>query len=210
MSETRRAPGAQFRAVRAQGGSKRQFVCRALTYNTIDSYGTRWLPGCFAESLRQKLPVVAWSHSWDEPIGRYIEVVRDDATALELVGQLDDFDDVPRARQAYSQMQSGTITDFSVGFTRQKWTNVDDASLRALGCYEEMVKAGLDEVSPVIVGAVPGTALLATRSARRRPADAALAAVRLQQLGRARGRNSEEERALLDADDALQMPWRRR
>lgn len=152
--------------VRVVDEKKRQFVARVLTYNTIDDYGTIWLPGCFDDSLAGRMPRVAWAHQWHEPIGHYLEVVKNDGVVLDLLGQLDDFDDVPRARQAYSQMDSGTIDQFSVGFTRQKWTNVDDEAKRAAGAYEEMVKALLDEASPVLVGAVTGTALLAVRSAR--------------------------------------------
>lgn len=161
-----RVVGGGQHEVRVVDEGKRQFIARVLTYNTIDDYGTIWLPGCFDESLATRMPRVAWAHQWSEPIGRYIEVVTNDGKVLELLGQLDDFDDVPRARQCYSQMQSKTIDQFSVGFTRQKWTNVDDESKRAQGAYEEMVKALLDEASPVLVGAVPGTALVAVRAAR--------------------------------------------
>jgi hypothetical protein len=152
--------------VRVVDEGKRQFVARVLTYNTIDDYGTIWLPGCFDDSLAVRMPRVAWAHQWSEPIGVYTEVVKNDGAVLELLGQLDDFDAVPRARQCYAQMQSGTIDQFSVGFTRQKWTNVDDEAKRAQGAYEEMVKAALDEASPVLVGAVPGTALVSVRAAR--------------------------------------------
>jgi HK97 family phage prohead protease len=145
-------------------GSSRQFVARVLTYDTIDDYGTIWLPGCFDESLQTRMPRIAWAHSWQDPIGHYIDVAKNDGQVLDLVGQLSSFDDVPRARQAYSQMQDGTIDQFSVGFTRQKWTNVDDEAKRAAGAYEEMVKATLDEASPVLVGAVQGTKLLGTRA----------------------------------------------
>lgn len=158
--------------VRVVDEGKRQFTAKVLTYNSIDDYGTIWKPGCFDDSLQQRMPRIAWAHRWDDPIGHYVEVVKnDERSGLVLLGQLSDFDAVPRARQAYSQMKDGTIDQFSVGFTRQKWSNVDDESLRAQGAYEEMQKALLDEASPVLVGAVPGTALLGVRSGGKVPLD---------------------------------------
>lgn len=179
----RRAVGSRAEVRVVGDGASREFIARVLTYETVDDYGTVWLPGCFAESLATRMPVVAWAHSWQEPIGRYTEVVRDDGTALELLGKLDDFDAVPRARQAFAQFQSGTLDQFSVGFTRRTWhelvqgaefPEVDQAKVeawRAIGGWEVMVKADLDEASPVLVGAVPGTDLLAVRAAGQVPLD---------------------------------------
>lgn len=170
MNETRVAPGRGRAEVRKVGdGTKREFIARVMVYNTVDDYGTIWAPGCFKESLSKRMPVVAWAHSWTEPVGRYREVVKDDGQVLELLGKLSDFDAVPRARQAWAQMDDGTIDQFSVGFTRRKWLDGGDLSEqdRAAGAVERMLQADLDEASPVLVGAVPGTALIGTRGARR-------------------------------------------
>lgn len=169
---------AQRSEVRVVGdSSSREFIARVLTYNTVDDYGTVWLPGTFTDGLATRMPVVAWAHSWQDPIGRFREVVRDDGNVLELLGKLSDFEAVPRARQAWAQMDDGTIDQFSVGFTRRTWHDlvpgaqvpgVAETQLegwRAQGAWEVMVKADLDEASPVLVGAVPGTALLAVRAA---------------------------------------------
>jgi HK97 family phage prohead protease len=169
---------AQHAEVRAVGdSSSREFIARVIQYNVVDDYGTVWLPGCFADSLNTRMPRVAWAHSWQDPIGVYKEVVKDDGQVLELLGKLSEFEAVPRARQAWAQMDDGTIDQFSVGFTRRTWHDimpgvevpgVSQAQLdawRAAGAWEVMVKADLDEASPVLVGAVPGTALLAVRAA---------------------------------------------
>lgn len=188
------APKAEVRVV---DEGKRQFTAKVLTYNTIDDYGTIWKPGCFDESLSARMPRIAWAHRWDDPIGHYTEVVKNsERDGLILLGQLSDFDAVPRARQAYSQMKDGTIDQFSVGFTRQKWSNVDDDELRAAGAYEEMQKALLDEASPVLVGAVQGTALLGVRSGGKVPLDDVVELARRVKAGEL----SREE-----ADVALQL-----
>ena len=198
----------QHAEVRVVDQGKRQFVARVLQYNVIDDYGTIWLPGCFDDSLAVRMPRVAWAHQWSEPIGVYTEVVKNDGKVLDLLGQLDDFDAVPRARQCYAQMQSGTIDQFSVGFTRQKWTNVDDEAKRAAGAYEEMVKALLDEASPVLVGAVPGTALVAVRAARGKvDLDAVVELARRVKSGDLTLEEADEAvRLLADADPAPQDP----
>src|SRR5690606_24300352 len=68
----------------------------------------------------------------------------------------DDFDAVPRARQAWAQLRSGTIDQFSVGFRVHEDRMVDD--------IQHFVRATLDEVALVLVGAVPGTKLVAIRT----------------------------------------------
>jgi HK97 family phage prohead protease len=165
-TEIRLGPVCEIRMVGKS--DSREFIARAIRYNVVDDYKTIWSPGTFSDSLKTRMPRIAWAHSWTDPIGVYKEVVADNSQHLDLLGKLSDFDAVPRARQAHAQMQDGTIDNFSVGFGRQEWTRVgdlDESDQRA-GAMERMTKATLDEVSPVLVGAVPGTALLAVRSAR--------------------------------------------
>lgn len=163
MSEHRLVHGGVVRAAVATDGAH-TVVARVVSYGTVDSYGTIFDAGCFAESLRTKMPVFAWAHSWAEPIGRATKVIRDDDTALALQFRLDDFDAVPRAGQAYAQLQSGTLTDFSVGFQREAAFEDDEGVLH-------FTRARLDEVSIVLAGAVPGTELLSVRSRRGAPDD---------------------------------------
>lgn len=213
----RRAVG-QRAEVRVVGdGSAREFIARVLTYETVDDYGTVWLPGCFAESLATRMPVVAWAHSWQEPIGRYQEIVRDDGEALELLGKLDDFDAVPRARQAFAQFQSGTLDQFSVGFTRRTWheliqgaevPDVPEAKIEAWrggGAWEVMVKADLDEASPVLVGAVPGTNLLAVRAAGQVPLDDVVELARRVKAGEITQDEAQTVLTLLAGEEAKSL-----
>lgn len=193
--QTRLAKSAEFRVV--GDGDAREFIARVLTYNTVDDYGTVWLPGCFDASLAERMPVVAWAHQWTEPIGRYVEVVRNDDEVLELLGRLDDFDDVPRARQAYSQFKSGTLDQFSVGFTRQKWSIIDDPDSAPAGAREEMIQALLDEVSPVLVGAVQGTSLLAVRAAGKVDIDQVVELARRVKAGELTHEEADEALTLL-------------
>lgn len=128
---------------------------RVLTYDVVDDYDTLFAPGVFRESLEARMPRIVWGHDWREPLGRYIEY-DDQPGWLDLVGEFDDFDAVPRARQAYAQLLSGTIDQASVGFVPIDSDRVDGRT--------RFTKGRLDEVSLVIAGAVPGTQLLAVRA----------------------------------------------
>jgi len=74
-----------------------------------------------------------------------------------LMGELDDFDAVPRARQCHAQLRSGTIDQFSIGFVRKADEHRSDAM--------DITRAELEEASPVIIASVPGTKLVSVRSA---------------------------------------------
>lgn len=146
----------ETRAAKVTGTDGRTFEARAVAYDVVDDYGTRFLPGVFAKSLAERMPVVAWAHSWDEPIGRIMAAEeRDDG--LYVTGQLSDPDAVPRARQAIAQLADGTITDVSVGFWRTADRKGEDGII-------DITEGDLDEVSLVLRGAVPGAKILAVRS----------------------------------------------
>lgn len=144
-------------AVVAPDDTPGRFEAVVLRYGVVDDYGTRFRPKCFTASLEERLPRICWSHDWSEPIGRWVDY-RDTDTELTLVGELDDFDAVPRARQAYAQLRSGTIDQFSVGFLRTGDEKASDGVVDITGGV-------LDEVSLVLVGAVPGTSLVSVRTA---------------------------------------------
>lgn len=164
MNIDRRALRAEFRATDTKA---RRFEAKVMVYGVVDDYGTMWTPGVFKDYLAERMPRIAWAHDWSEPLGRYVDFT-DTSESLTLVGEFDDFDAVPRARQAYAQLQSGTIDQFSVGFVRKKWLNESELSdgERSAGAVERMVKADLPETSPVLQGAVPGTQLVGVRSVR--------------------------------------------
>lgn len=149
-----------FRAseIRVPDDGSRTFEAVVVAYGVVDDYNTIFDAGCFAESLKTRMPRITWAHSWSDVIGRYVDY-KDTDTELTLVGEFDDFESVPRARQAWAQLRSGTIDQFSVGFHRKDGgTYEDDDGITHFS------DAGLDEAALVLLGAVPGTKLLAVRS----------------------------------------------
>jgi len=149
---------AEFRADTEHEG---RITARVLTYGTVDSYATTFAKGVFTKSMEARMPRIAWNHDWGDVIGVWQSFSEDDE-GLTLVGQLDDFDAVPRAKQAWAQLRSGSIDQFSVGFWPEdaRQTIVDGEDIL------EFTRGTLDEASLVMVGAVPGTKVLSLRSSR--------------------------------------------
>lgn len=152
MTAKRETRNGEVRQV-GEGEAQGTFEVLAVAYDVVDDYGTRFVKGCFADSLEERLPVIAWAHSWADPIGRATGY-RDADEGLYLTARLDVGQGIGRADQALAQLRSGTLTDVSVGFMRLADRTADDG-------VEEIVKAELDEVSVVLRGAVPGAAVMA-------------------------------------------------
>lgn len=130
----------------------------AVAYGVVDDYGTRFIPGVFNESLEQRLPTLTFGHNWMDPIGRGTSWREDPNVGLYVTFRVDRDPDVPRGRQAWAQMKSGTLDDVSVGFMRLADRLAEDK-------VTDITKGELDEVGVVLRGAVPGSKVLAMRAA---------------------------------------------
>jgi HK97 family phage prohead protease len=150
--------------VRVSDPVKREVTVIPVTYDRLDTYKTVWTKGVFADSVATRAPRMCWAHDWRDPIGKLTDW-QDGDTHPTAVFRLDEFDDVPRARQAFAQIRSGTIDNFSVGFERIEDRAEEDSEKRwGVPDAVRILRATLDEVSPVLVGSVPGTATIGTRS----------------------------------------------
>jgi HK97 family phage prohead protease len=163
--------------------AERTAEIRVCVYNVVDDYGSVWVPGVWTTGLNAKLPKGTWAHDWADIIGRAVSY-QDGPDDLKLMVKFSDFDAVPRALQAWTQLRDGDVDEFSFGFERQRWEIVSqDAGMMGVddggepdgmldvpdGCRERIIQAVMHEWSPVLVGAVPGTGVLAgsVRSAPR-------------------------------------------
>lgn len=158
-----RSSGGEIRAV---SESDRTFELRIVSYGSVDSYGSVWEPGVFTDSLNTKMPPACWGHDWARVIGSVKEHDERADGAYGLV-QMADMDSVPDAKMAYSLIRDGHITDTSFGFKREEWQDghrSENYKPTLEGEKERMVRARLDEISPVLVGAVPGARVLSVRS----------------------------------------------
>lgn len=123
-------------------------------HEQVDSFRTTFGPEAFRESFAQRLPVMAWQHDIRDPIGRAksAQVLR---TKNELIGRFSDLDKVPNAARAFAQIDDGTITDFSFGYTDGHERRHPDPQLARRG-VKQIPKARMREFSPVSIGSIPG------------------------------------------------------
>lgn len=94
-----------------------------IVWGVVDSYGTMFMKGCCAKSLNDRGPqsnskykiTFLWQHRQDDPLGQFT-VLKEDDYGLYFEAVVDDPEDVPTAKRALSQINSGTINQFSAGF----------------------------------------------------------------------------------------------
>jgi len=136
-----------------------------------DDRGTVAIKGCFAKSIQERGPgsnskykiVFLWQHKQDEPIGQFTELVEDDY-GLRFTAILDE---VPTADRALKQIRSGTINQFSYGFT-YVWDKMEfDEDMDAILMFE----AGLWEGSAVTIGSCVETYAIRSKEQYAEQAD---------------------------------------
>ena len=138
--------------------SKRQ-VLVSYPWEVIDSYDSDFSRDCFDDELRTALPISVWQHDRKEPIGRAFEWQKTNR-ANELVVRFSNFEAVPRARQAFTQIKDGELTDWSYGFDRGKSVPHPSGERGQI----RFMKARMAEISPVSVGSIPGAVTVGFRS----------------------------------------------
>jgi HK97 family phage prohead protease len=172
--ERRTFRNVEVRATDKKGPNGRPIVTlRAITPYVVDDYGSVWLPHTFDAAMEARMaadphdtPALCWAHDWTDPIGHGVDY-RKSADGPEIDFELDEFDAVPRARQADAQVRSKTIRDCSVGFFDAKRREpTDEERVRWPGVIEVMESADLDETSLVLRGAVPGAKVAGIRGAK--------------------------------------------
>lgn len=166
----------EFRDV--PGSKGRQKWATAVTYGTVDSYGTTWLPGVFDEALAERMPTILYGHDWynlEHVLGSGIDFRQtpDEAGPPGVDVLMEFAEDVPAADLAVRLLapnatsKGPVLRDVSVGFDRYEWITREALSAEQLqaGATEAMVRAGMDELSLVVRGAVPGAQVRGRRGA---------------------------------------------
>lgn len=167
MTRERRIFRGEFRDV--PGSNGRQKWATAVTYNTVDTYGTLWRPGVFDEALGERMPVVLYGHDWsslNHVLGAGIDWRQTPADVGPagvdvLIEFLADDEHAERAMRLLAKDATSAgpvLRDVSVGFERREWARRSDLTADELkmGAEEAMIRAGMDELSLVVAGAVPG------------------------------------------------------
>jgi HK97 family phage prohead protease len=128
-----------------------------IVWGVRDTYGTKFLKGCCAKSIRERGPesnskqkiAFCWQHDITDPIGRFTKLTEDNY-GLYFEADVDaDIPEVPNAARALNQIRNGTINQFSVGFSyiwdKIEYDETDDSLI--------LKEIDLDEGSVVTLGA---------------------------------------------------------
>lgn len=171
-TETRTAEIVEVRGPgTAKPDARPGFTAKLVSYGVPDTYRTSWQRDVFKAALEKRsargasIPVV-WDHNWADPVGQVVGY-RDEQDGFYGDVEFDDFDAVPRAKQAYAQMQPNpttgkpTMGQFSFAFVRGE--EVEDTEHR--GVMRQTSVQDVQEFSIVLNGSVPGTGVQAMRSA---------------------------------------------
>jgi uncharacterized protein len=159
----------------ADGLQPGQFRALVSVFGNEDSMGDVVAPGAFTQVLADwkasgdPLPVV-WSHRWLDPfahIGSVLEAA-ETADGLEVLGQIEDMDTNPTAKQVHGLLTGRRIRQFSFAYDVGEggWIETDDLEAHPWGEYYEIRRfSALYEVGPCLVGANQETELLAAKAA---------------------------------------------
>ena len=137
----------------------------AAVFGNRDKAGDVLLKGCFAKSIRERGPestandkiLMLWMHDMSEPIGKVVKLEEDDK-GLYFEAKIDE---IELGDRAIKQLESGTLNQFSIGYSyvweNCRWDNDTDTT------YAGEVK--LYELSVVSIGCNAETEYLGLKSA---------------------------------------------
>jgi HK97 family phage prohead protease len=167
MKHERRVMPLQLREA-VKGSDGRQRWATAVTYGTVDDYGTMWSPGVFTAALTERMPTILYGHDWynlDHVLGQGIDS-REMDYGVDVLMEFADPQLVPPAGRAIHLVEQRIITDVSVGFMREEWRDGKDLTPDEVtaGAREVMDRAAMDELSLVVRGAVPGASIRGRRA----------------------------------------------
>ena len=156
----------------AYDGQSRTISGYGAIFNNVDRQGDVLLPGCFAKSIQERGPLsdangkilFLWQHESDQPLGR-ITVLQEDAKGLYFEAVIDE---IELGDRCIKQLESGTLNQFSIGFS-YVWDSVryDDARDAYL-----VGEVKLYEISVVSIAANPETEYLGLKADGADPVDA--------------------------------------
>lgn len=141
----------------------------AAIFNNKDKAGDILIRGCFAKSIQDRGPesqandkiIMLWQHDMHEPIGR-ISVLQEDEKGLYFEAVIDD---VERGNQAIKQLESGTLNQFSFGYT-YVWEKCEYDNEKEALIVKEVV---LYEISVVSIGCNGETEYLGLKAEGENP-----------------------------------------
>src|SRR5262245_36131784 len=95
-------------------------------------------PGAFTKTLLENGSriKILWQHDTWEPIG--VPKLQETETGLAIEARLDR---IPQGERVMAQIESGTLSDLSIGFDALKWTMIQPEAIPTLGKYGTSAEA---------------------------------------------------------------------
>lgn len=160
----RKAVVCEFKA----DGKPGEFTALFSVFDNIDRDGDRIHKGAFLPAFEKNpTPPIVWTHRWDiPPIGETLDA---EETAKGARGHGKLFvDDHEIARQVYTGLKSGALTQFSFAYEVKRFEltepEEDEKTVRWDGKIRELKEfSELYEWGPTLVGANPDTELLSAK-----------------------------------------------
>lgn len=133
-------------------GDSRTISGYAAVFGNIDKARDKLMKGCFANSILERGPqsnandkiLLLWQHDMSEPIGR-ITKLQEDEKGLYFEAEIDD---IELGDRALKQLESGTLNQFSIGYS-YVWERCDWDEEQQ--CYV-VKEVKLYEISVVSIG----------------------------------------------------------
>ena len=145
-------------------GDSRTISGYAAVFGNIDKARDKLIKGCFANSILERGPqsnandkiLLLWQHDMSEPIGR-ITKLQEDEKGLYFEAEIDE---IELGDRALKQLESGTLNQFSIGYS-YVWERCDWDEEQ--NCYV-VKEVKLYEISVVSIGCNGETEYLGLKS----------------------------------------------
>lgn len=136
----------------AVNSESRRISGYAAIFGNKDKAGDILIKGCFSKSIQERGPqsnandkiVHLWMHNMNEPVGKIVTLIEDDKGLYFEA----DIDKIDLGDREITQLESGTINQFSIGYS-YVWDKVDYDSEKDAFIVKEVI---LYEISVVSIG----------------------------------------------------------
>lgn len=157
-TKKRESIGMQYKALSFEikditiNSESRRISGYAAVFGNKDKAGDILIKGCFSKSIQERGPqsnandkiIHLWMHNMNEPVGKIVTLIEDDKGLYFEA----DIDEIDLGDREIKQLESGTLNQFSIGYS-YVWDKIDYDSEKDAFLVKEVV---LYEISVVSIG----------------------------------------------------------
>jgi HK97 family phage prohead protease len=157
-TKKRESIGMQYKALSFEikditiNSESRRISGYGAVFGNKDKAGDILIKGCFSKSIQERGPqsnandkiIHLWMHNMNEPVGKIVTLIEDDKGLYFEA----DIDEIDLGDREIKQLESGTLNQFSIGYS-YVWDKIDYDSEKDAFLVKEVV---LYEISVVSIG----------------------------------------------------------